>query len=337
LKAAGFEAVYIGSHSGIERKLAEAEGLPFYAVSTGKMRRYLNPRAVTANVKDMFRVGKGLGEARRLMKELKPGIVFSKGGFVSVPVVIAASREGVPVVIHESDLTPGLANKIAYPFAKMICATFEDTLAHLPKKKGVLTGTPIRGELLTGDAFEGRRFLGFGADKPILLVTGGSSGSVTVNGAVDKALEGLLKQFNVVHLRGKGNLSEIRHIGYTQYEFLNKEMPNVLAASDIVVSRAGSNTINELLYLKKPNLLIPLSKKASRGDQIMNARAFERRGYSMVLAEEELTAEMLAAKVNELYLNRNNFIYEMQKSRRLDSVSEIVALLNKLYREAAVY
>jgi UDP-N-acetylglucosamine--N-acetylmuramyl-(pentapeptide) pyrophosphoryl-undecaprenol N-acetylglucosamine transferase len=310
--------------------LAEAAGLEYHAVSTGKIRRYLNLKSVSANCADMFRVVKGLGDARKIIKKLKPDIIFSKGGFVSVPVVIAAKSARVPVVIHESDLTPGLANKAAYPFAKKICAAFEDTLEYLPKNKGVFTGTPIRGELLNGNGRIGLRFLGYPSAKPILLIMGGSSGSVVINKCVDEVLRGLLLTFNIVHLRGRNNLTAFKHENYRQFEYLNKELPNILAAADIVVSRAGSNTINELLALRKPNLLIPLSKKASRGDQIQNAASFEKRGYSAVLAEDEMTADRLVKKINSLYSEREKYAEVMEKTRKTDAVSEIAALLYEI-------
>ena len=325
LKDLGYDIQYIGSYNGIEKELIEPFGVPYHGISSGKLRRYFSVQ----NFTDPFRVVKGFSEARKLIKDLKPDVIFSKGGFVSVPVVLAGKRCKVPVIIHESDMTPGLANKIAIPSAAKVCCNFPETLDSLPKGKAVLTGSPIRQELLSGNKIAAMDLCGFTADKPVILVIGGSLGSVIVNNAVRKSLPELLKEFQIIHLCGKGKTDESLNgtKGYFQYEYIKDELRDIFALADIVISRAGANAICELLALRKPNLLIPLSAKASRGDQILNARSFERQGFSMVLEEEELTEETLVSAVHKLYDNRGTFIDAMRNSDQQDSIDTIISLI----------
>ncbi len=324
LKELGYKISYIGSYEGIEKKLIEELGIPYYGISSGKLRRYFDVK----NFTDPFRVLKGFMEAKKLMKELKPDVVFSKGGFVTVPVVIAASRRKIPTFIHESDMTPGLANKICIPFATKVCCNFPETISNLPKDKAVLTGTPIRQELLTGSKEKGLAFTGLSPDKPVVLIIGGSLGATAVNEAVRSILPELLEDFQVVHLCGKGKLDEnLKNTkGYVQYEYIKKELADLFALADIVISRAGANAICELSALNKPNLLIPLSARASRGDQILNARSFEHLGYSKVLEEEEITKDSLLDAVHDLYENRESYITAMSSSKHKDSIELIVQL-----------
>jgi len=318
LKAAGFEVYYIGSHNGIEHELVEAAGIPYFSISSGKLRRYKSIK----NVTDIFRISKGLLDAIRVIRKIKPDIIFSKGGFVVVPVIAAARLLRVKSVIHESDMTPGLANKLAMPFAAKICVSFPETLAHVPKSKGVLTGTPLRGELLNGNKKTGLKIFENNAPDimhmPILLVTGGSQGANAINACVRAALPELLQKFRVVHLCGKGNLSGINELGYAEFEYLNEKMADVLAMADIVVSRAGANTLFELVALSKPNLLIPLPASSSRGDQILNAASFAKQGFSMVLPEKDMTPERLLQDIALLYKNRQQF-YEKMKAQNMTS------------------
>lgn len=327
LKKNGFEISYIGSYNGMEKELVEKAGIPYYGISSGKLRRYFDLK----NFTDPFRVLKGYFEARSLMKKLKPDVVFSKGGFVAVPVVIAANQSGIPVISHESDMTPGLANKISLKFCSKICCNFPETLKYLPDDKAVLTGCPIREELLTGDKESGLRLTGFHADKPILLVMGGSLGSVKVNQAVRSILPDLLKEYQVVHLCGKGNLDETLTSmpGYVQYEYMSDPLKHLFAMADIIISRAGANAICELLALQKPALLIPLSAAASRGDQILNAKSFKKQGFSDVLEEEEITPETLYKAVTSLYQNRETYIQAMKNSNQSNAVTRIVSLLKE--------
>ena len=260
---------------------------------------------------------------------MKPDVIFSKGGFVSVPVVIAGKRNHVPVIIHESDMTPGLANRISIPSAYKVCCNFPETLKALPEDKAVLTGSPIRQELLTGDPEKARTFCGFTDNKPVILVIGGSLGATAVNQAVRAILPELLKEFQVIHLCGKGKLdTSLSNLeGYVQFEYIQDELRHLFALSDIVISRAGANAICELLALQKPNILIPLSASASRGDQILNARSFERQGFSKVLEEETLTDELLLKSIRELYENRRQYVTAMQRSAQQSPIETIIQLI----------
>ena len=268
-------------------------------------------------------------EANKLMKLIEPDIVFSKGGFVSVPVVMAGKKCHVPTIIHESDMTPGLANKLSIPSATKVCCNFPETLEHLPKEKAVLTGSPIRQELLSGSKEAALAFCGLTPDKPVILIVGGSLGSVAVNNAVRAILPELLKEFHVIHLCGKGKTDEsLKNLkGYVQFEYIKQELKDLFALCDIVISRAGANAICELLALHKPSLLIPLSANASRGDQILNARSFERQGFSVVLEEEELNNQVLLDAIHKLYDKRDAYISAMKQSSQQDSINTIVGLI----------
>lgn len=327
LRELGYEISYMGSYDGIEKKLIEELQIPYYGISSGKLRRYFDPK----NFTDPFKVIKGYGEACRIIKKLSPDVLFSKGGFVSVPVVLAAKRYHVPAIIHESDMTPGLANKLCIPSAKKVCCNFPETIQYLPRDKAVLTGSPIRQELLKGDRLHALRFTGLSANKPVILVMGGSMGAAAVNEAVRRILPTLLKEFQVVHLCGAGKLDpSLGHLaGYVQYEYIKNELKDLFALADIVISRAGANAICELLALKKPSLLIPLSAAASRGDQILNARSFEKQGFSMVLEEEEITNEALLQAVHTLYQNRTSFSSAMEASSQTDSIATIIGLIEE--------
>ena len=327
LKALDYEIHYIGSYQGIEKRLIENAGIPYDGISSGKLRRYLDIK----NFSDPFRVLKGYGQALRLIRRYKPDVVFSKGGFVSVPVVLAARHYKVPAIIHESDMTPGLANKICIPSAAKVCCNFPETLKYLPADKAVLTGSPIRAELLAGDRLAGLSYSHLSADRPVILVIGGSLGSVTVNGVIRRILPCLLEQFQVIHICGKGNLDEslIGTAGYVQYEYVDAPLKHLFAAADLVVSRAGANSICELLALHKPNLLIPLSAAASRGDQILNARSFAAQGFSKVLEEESLTEESLYQSIQELYENRASYVEAMEHSTLNNAVDTIISLIEK--------
>ena len=327
LRELGFDIHYIGSYNGIEKDLIEPFGIPYHGISSGKLRRYFSLQ----NFTDPFRVIKGFGEARKLIKNLKPDVIFSKGGFVSVPVVLAGKKCKVPVIIHESDMTPGLANKIAIPSAAKICCNFPETLDCLPEGKAVLTGSPIRQELLSGNKIAAMDLCKFTADKPVILVIGGSLGSVVVNNAVRESLPCLLKVFQIIHLCGKGKTDEsLKNTkGYCQFEYVKDELRDIFALSEIVISRAGANAICELLALRKPNLLIPLSAKASRGDQILNARSFERQGFSMVLEEEDLTKETLTSTVYKLFEKRGSYVDAMRNSNQQDSIDTIISMITQ--------
>lgn len=328
LKAAGYDIHYIGSYDGIERKLIEEMQISYHGISSGKLRRYFDIK----NFSDPFRVIKGCQEANRLMKALKPDIVFSKGGFVSVPVVLAAKRRHVPCIIHESDMTPGLANKIAIPCASKVCCNFPETIQHLPEGKAVLTGSPIREELFAGNKNDALEYLQFSSSKPTLLVIGGSLGANAINDAIRKNLDTLLQDFQIIHCCGKDkeDPSLEGKQGYRQFAYVKKELSSFLALADVVVSRAGANAICELLALRKPNILIPLSAKASRGDQILNAASFAKSGYSKVIQEEELTDVLLVDTIKEVYNQRQQYIEAMNKSELANPIQTIMGLIQEL-------
>lgn len=322
----GWEVHYIGTEDGIEKGLiSKIPNVTYHAISAGKLRRYLS----VENLKDPFKVIKGIFEAKKIIKSIKPDVVFSKGGFVSVPVVMGAKFNGVPAVTHECDFTPGLANKLAIPFCKKVCVTFPDTLKHLKGQKGICTGTPIRKEILEGIADKGYKTCRLTKDKPVILIVGGSLGAQKINQTIRKILKKILKDFNVVHICGKNNVDQSFEgvDGYRQYEYLNKELPDVFAMASVIVSRAGANSIFEFLALNKPNLLIPLPLSASRGDQILNARYFEEKGYSKVLMQENMTEELLLSSINELYSQRQKYIDKMKNDSNTDSVKKIIDVI----------
>ncbi len=330
LRERDWEILYIGSYTGIEKELIENAGIEYRGISSGKLRRYFDWK----NFTDPFKVIRGYFQSRKIIKEFKPDVVFSKGGFVAVPVTMAAAHKKIPVVAHESDMTPGLANKLSAPHASRICCNFPETLKYLPKEKAVLTGTPIREEILTGSRERGLELCGFSGEKPVLLIIGGSLGSVKVNNAVRSILNKLNEAFDIIHICGKGNIDEklLNRAGYVQFEYVDKELRDLFAASDILISRAGANAICEILALKKPNLLIPLSQAASRGDQILNAESFEKQGCSMVLKEEDLNDESLLQAVRKLYDDRSEYIENMKASVLSDGVMAVLSEIENAAR-----
>lgn len=326
LRSEGYNIEYIGSADGIERELVEKTGVSYHPISCGKLRRYFDIK----NFSDPFRVIKGVFQSRRIIKKLKPDAVFSKGGFVSVPVVIA-SRGKAPIITHESDYTPGLANRINGRFADKICVTFEDTLSSVGAK-GVFTGTPIRPELYKGNAKRGLEFAGLNGSKPVLLIMGGSLGAQAINQCVRETLPKLLRSYDVIHLCGKGKLdASINEEGYRQYEYISEQLPDLLACADMILSRAGANAVFEFLALCKPAMLVPLPLSASRGDQLLNAGYFARKGYAMTIEQEKLTPETLLDALNDLYDRRLSFISTMSADEKADGTDEVLCVI----REAA--
>ena len=325
LRAEGYEIHYIGTADGIEKSLVDGlEGVTYHTISAGKLRRYFSLK----NLTDPFKVVGGIFQAKRIINKVKPDVVFSKGGFVSVPVVIAA-KGMAPIVAHESDYTPGLANKITARFADRVCVTFEDTLKYVGAK-GVHTGTPIRPELYRGDRQRGLDFTGFSGEKPILLTMGGSQGAQAINDALRSALPRLTRSFDIIHLCGKGKKdASIAEPGYVQYEYISKELPDLFAAADIILSRAGANAIFEFLALAKPALLIPLPLSASRGDQILNAESFRARGLCHVLMQEDMTAESLTNAVIEVYKQRRAIEGAIAACPQRDGTAAVMAQIHK--------
>ncbi|GKU83068.1 undecaprenyldiphospho-muramoylpentapeptide beta-N-acetylglucosaminyltransferase [Niallia sp. NCCP-28] len=322
-----WEIHYIGSKAGIEKELIEKIQIPYHSISSGKLRRYLS----VENAKDVFKVLKGCLDARKVLKKIKPAVVFSKGGFVSVPVVIAASMLKIPVIIHESDLTPGLANKIALRFSSKIFTSFDETINYLPKEKSTVIGSPIRKDILTGSAVKGRIFLDFTSTKPIITVMGGSLGARKINEVIRENLEELTQQYQIVHLCGKGNIAAeyTNNKNYKQLEYVHEELADILAATSLVITRGGSNAIFEFLALKLPMLIIPLSKLQSRGDQILNAKSFTKKGFSLTLEEEEITSQTFLAKLAELDEKQKTIKQAMQQYNKHDALTAILEELKK--------
>lgn len=328
LKADGWNIEYIGSYTGIEKELVTKENIPYHPIASGKLRRYLS----VENLKDPFKVIKGYFDAYKILKKLKPKVVFSKGGYVTVPVVLAASHLRIPVIIHESDITPGLANKIAMKSAKTICVNFEETLKYVGKK-GIWTGSPIREELFKGDPALGNKLCGFKQKKPTLLMMGGSLGAKKINEVLRSALPVLTKEYNIVHICGKNNVDErlLKVEGYKQFEYVGEELPHLFALTDVMLSRAGANAIAEIVALNIPSLLIPLSAAASRGDQILNANAMKKKGYCEVLEEEELSGDLLVQKLNELYQNRSSYKIKMQEMTKQSGIEKVMQQIKKYH------
>lgn len=320
-----FEVYYIGSKNGIEKDLIQAEKIKYYGISSGKLRRYFDFK----NFTDPFRVIYGYFEAMSILKKIKPDVVFSKGGFVSVPVALAAKSLNIPVVIHESDLSLGLANKICLPCAKYICCNFPETIKELKSNKAILTGSPIRQELLCPDKNMTKIFKD---EKPVILVVGGSLGSAFINKIIRSSLDKLLKDFNILHICGKNNIDKnlINKQGYLQYEYVKDELKNFFDMSSIIISRAGANSISEILALKKPNILIPLSSKASRGDQILNADSYKKSGFSEALIEDKLTDTELVDMIYKVYKNRQIYIDKMKDSKQNNSIELIIEILKNV-------
>ena len=321
----GWKIDYIGSKNGIERELIkELDYVTYHPISTGKLRRYMSKE----NFKDPFKVVKGMMQAWKIIGKRKPTVVFSKGGFVSVPVVLASKLRRVPTIIHESDYTPGLANKLAIPFVSKVLATFPETMQFLPEKKAVYVGAVIREELFQGSEERGLALTGLSVKKPILLIMGGSGGSQKINSTVRAILDKLLPTIQVIHICGQGNIdSTINKKGYVQYDYVNDELKDIFAVTDFVLSRAGANAIFEFLALHIPMLLIPLSLASSRGDQIVNAQSFVKSGYANVLEEEYLSEAALIKEINKLIsygsvLTDKMKEYESEKAR--DLVIEII-------------
>lgn len=329
----GYEVQYIGTKDGIEKNIIQEENIKYHTISSGKLRRYFDIK----NFSDPFKVLKGIIQSVGIIKREKPNIVFSKGGFVTVPVVIASHLCKVPVIAHESDITPGLANRLAAPYCTKVCVTFPESIKNIKGNKGVLTGTPIRKELLEGSRIRGLKLCNFGhLNKPVIFIIGGSLGSKVINDTVRKCIDSILSKYNIIHICGKGNLEESLKgkKGYKQFEYVSDGLSDLMNAADLVISRAGANVIFELLALRKPNILIPLSKKSSRGDQILNAASFKKHGYSIVIDEESLDGELLIKKLDELNRDKEKYIKAMNESPVKNGVNNIVNIIEKYSKKS---
>lgn len=324
LKERDIDVIYIGTKDGIEKDIITEANIKYYPISAGKLRRYFSLK----NFTDPFKILAGYFQAKKIIKKEQPDLVFSKGGFVTVPVVFAAKAKKIPVVLHESDYTPGLANRLCIPKAQKVCVSFEAAAKHIDGDKSVVTGAPVRGELLSGNAEKGRQLLGFDEKKPILLIMGGSLGAQAVNDAVDEAIDELLEIFQIAHIRGKGKLNpDIKREGYVQMEYISEELPDVFACADMMLSRAGANAIFEILALALPALLVPLPAASSRGDQVLNAKYFEQKGYSMVIDQDDITPDALTSALKELSCRAQELRDNMKNSGMTNGAENVCKVI----------
>ena len=312
---------YIGSKNGIEKQIIENAGIKYFSINCAKLDRAKKLKNFTMP----FKVLSGVFEAGKILDKIKPDVIFSKGGFVSVPTVIAASKRKIPVILHESDYTIGLANKISVKLSKKVLTSFPETSKNI--KNGEYVGSPLRKSLFNVSKKDALTFFGFNGNKPILLVTGGSQGAQAINNAVRNSLDQLLPKYDIIHICGKNNLIEKKNIqGYFQTEYMNK-IENAFAVCSVCVSRAGSNTLFELLSLKIPTVLIPLPTTASRGDQILNARYFQKLGLVTTLSQEALTPQSLTFAINSIYSNRLNLMKNFEKFPIKDASRQISRII----------
>lgn len=324
-----WQVAYIGSAEGIEKEMIKPLGIPFYEISSGKLRRYLSVKNLLAP----FKVLLGIVQAFFLLNKLKPDVVFSKGGFVAFPVVIGAWLNRIPVIAHESDISPGLANRLCFPFVNTICLTFDAGKEYFAKQdKIVVTGTPIRQQLFTGSGLKGRALCNFNEDKPCLLVIGGSLGAGSINRSIRDALPQLTKDYQVIHLCGRGKLDVSLNSmqGYKQFEYAHEELADLFAAASVFISRAGANSLYELLALGKPHILIPLSAQVSRGDQIQNANYFRGLGISIVVDDHVVNAETLLNALSELQKNQQDITAKIKALNIKSATDQIVGLIEEL-------
>ncbi|MDX1837961.1 undecaprenyldiphospho-muramoylpentapeptide beta-N-acetylglucosaminyltransferase [Legionella taurinensis] len=332
LEEEGWQIDYIGSADGVEKQIIGKTRVPFHPIQSGKLRRYFSWQ----NFLDPFKIVYGLIQSFWLLRRLNTDLVFSKGGFVAFPVVVAAWLNRIPVVAHESDMSPGLANRLCLPFVNKLCVTFAPAKNHVKRQdKVAITGTPIRRQLFNGSRQRGLALCGFNDKQAILLVIGGSLGAQAINQAVREALPRLSHNYQIIHLCGKGKVDESLQTapGYFQLEYASDELADLFAAADVVVSRAGANALYEILALQKPHVLIPLSAKVSRGDQIQNAGYFKEQGISIVIPQEELTTDRLLMAIDEAEANQQDIIRRI-KSLKIESAT--VKIMNLIKEQLHV-
>ncbi len=312
---------YLGAKDSMEEKiLKKYTDVKFVAIPTTKFIRKITLK----NLAIPFKLIKGILQTKKILKQINPDVIFSKGGFVSVPVAIAGKKCKIPVISHESDLSMGLANKIILKYANVVCTTFEDTAKQ--NKKCICTGTPIREQIFKGNKYNILNKISHIKSKPYVLFFGGSLGSKNINKLVENSLDKLLEKYNILHITGKGNKNNLKKDGYTQFEFV-ENIEDFFVLADIVVCRGGANSIFELLALCKPMLIIPLSKAQSRGDQIENAEYFKRKNYAEVLREENMSTETLISKLDNIIKNKEKIILNMQKANIKNANEKIVDII----------
>lgn len=310
----GYQIDYIGSIGGMEQELVKKfPEVTYHSVLTGKLRRYFSMQ----NVLDMAKIPLGCIEATWLVHKLNPDIIFSKGGFVSFPVVVGGFLNRKKIFMHESDLTPGLANKLSLPFVGTFFTTFPETVNSVSQKQKVKCIGPVLSDrLFNGSKEAGAKYAGLKADKPTIMFIGGSLGAQSLNNAVAANLSELLKNYQVIHIAGKNGYNpELKGKGYVQYEYVDKELKDLMALADVVISRAGSNSIFELASLYKPMILVPLPNTASRGEQSLNAKSFVNKGYAEIIADEDIAKkDVLLPMLKKVYQDKEKYINAMQKN-----------------------
>ncbi|MCM1404212.1 MAG: UDP-N-acetylglucosamine--N-acetylmuramyl-(pentapeptide) pyrophosphoryl-undecaprenol N-acetylglucosamine transferase [Prevotella sp.] len=311
------QIVYLGGE-GVEKSIAKENGLPYYEITTVKLRRTLTLK----NLLIPFKLMKGIREAKKILRQLQPSVVFSKGGFVALPVVYAAASLGIKIVAHESDMSLGLANRLSAKKCQTLCTTFPLDQTKYPQM--VQTGAIIRNSIYHGDP---KQIKIPNNGKPNLLVIGGSLGATAINQAVWSALTPLCNDWNVLHVTGKGKTNPTyRHAQYLQVDYLNQPQ-DAFAWADVVLARSGSGTVSELLALKKPAVYCPLPKTESRGDQIQNAAYLQKLGVCEVLPQAALNTENLIKLLNQVYRDRQRYITQCAKQNWIDGTSKIINYL----------
>ena len=332
LKKDGIACEYLGRPHGIEAGIVKETGMPFHNMNSGRLHRSFDLDLLRTPI----RMGVGVFQGIYHILKHRPGAIFCKGGFMSWPAAVAGWLTYTPVILHESDLTPGLANKLCAPFANRLCVTFPETLKHLPEGKAVYTGTPIRESLTQGSREKGFELTGLDPNgKPVLMVVGGSLGAGALNDAVDQYFDLLMEHFQILHLYGSYSDYEVKHHakGYFPLQFAKDELPDLFAMTDLVLSRAGSNAINEFLLLKMPNVLVPLPTENSRGDQILNAEQFEAQGFSYLLRQEDITEESLMKALETVYTNRERYRKAMDIKAK-NGTKEVARIIKKQLKKS---
>ncbi len=312
---------YIGSENGMEKNIIEKENITYFSVPCVKLKREIS----LDNLKIPFTLIKGIKKAKNILNEIKPDVIFSKGGYVALPVVLAANKK-IPVISHESDFTMGLANKISSKFSQKVITSFPDTEKN--KKNVLYLGSPIRNLVKNVNKSEALKFFNFTLDKPILLVMGGSLGAKKINQTFEKCIKTLLNDFQIIHICGKGNFNKnLNFNGYYQAEFLNN-IGYAYKVASVVVSRAGANSLFELMLLQIPSVIIPLPKGVSRGDQILNAKYFHSLGLCDYLSQEDLTPQSLTKSIYNAYSSRFFLKKSFSNCPVTDKSREISSLLS---------
>lgn len=331
-----FESIYIGSHSGIEKDVAEKKNIKYFSISTGKLRRYFSFQ----NFTDGFLIIKGVWDAFRILLKFKPDAVFSTGGFVSVPVVIAAKLLSIPAIIHEQTSHVGLANKIASYFARKVACTFENSKKYFPENKVIQTGQPIRKELFTGSKDKAYDIFDLDNSLPLIYITGGSQGSHKINQTIKEILPELLKHCNIIHQCGKSQghndddeLKEFKNTlssdfkrRYRVQDFIHAdELKHILNGTDLLIGRAGAGTVSEALALRIPSIYIPLAI-AQRNEQYYNAKNLADLGGAIIILEADLKSDSLKENILNLLKNPEQLkiMKESMSKSSIQNASELI-------------